>query len=451
VLFAGLVGWLFIDPVYNAATGPDVLLDRFGGSYVRLAQGIKMRTHANGRLEELHASSLRQLVAECPLPRLDGTTDIYSYRQGCLIASGNAWSPRPILQSYSAYTPALARLNAEHLKGDRAPAHIFFRVEPIDGRLPSLEDGHSWPILINDYELEKLDGDLAILGRRSEPAAGIPEPKGEFATHAMDQAIAVPKTGAVLAEIDVRRTLLGRLASIVFKSPELAIELTLASGAQRRYRFVAGMAGAPFLFSPLVDNTREFALVAAGNPAFLSDNAIVSFRITTSSLGARFWSDQVRVRFTPVALRRSSAVATSTLFDRPADAAPLAGKVSASIVCDGNIDRLNGRIPVPMEVRIGGILSIEGWTAVSARDGVLPEEVHVVLAPSDGAPIYVRARGTPRPDVGEYFKQPGLAQSGFVAQIDTTGLEGEYLLYLAQVHQGRLVTCQPFRRLLIAR
>jgi hypothetical protein len=397
VLFAGLVGWLFIDLAYTAATGPGVLLDRFGGSYVRLAQGIQMRAQANDRLDDLHASSLKRLAAECPLPRLDGTTDIYSYRQGCLIASGNAWAPRPILQSYSAYTPALARLNAEHVKGDQAPAHIFFRVEAIDGRLPSLEDGHSWLALINGYELEKLDGDLALLRRRDGKAEDPAPVAAELSVHALGQEVAVPKAGSLLAEIDVRKTLLGRLASIVFKSPELAIEVTLASGAQRRYRFVAGMAGAPVLFSPLVNTTRDFALLAVGHPTFMSDNAVVSFRITTSSLGARFWSDQVKVRFTPVALKQSSALPIGALFDRPAEEPPLGGKVSESLVCDGNLDRLNGLMPVPMEIRIGGILSIEGWTAASARDGVLAEQVYVVLAPVVGAPLYVRRAARPAP------------------------------------------------------
>jgi len=449
-LLTGLAAWLLIITEYNTASGPGALLDHVTGSYVRLAQGIQMRAQASSRLDELHASNLRRLGAECPLPKLDGTADIYSYRQGCLIASGNAWAPRPILQSYSAYTPALARLNAEHLKGDRAPKHVFFRVEPIDGRLPSLEDGHSWLALINGYELEKLDGDLAMLRRRDEKAEDVAPVAAELSVHALGQEIAVPKAGSLLAEIDVRKTFLGRLASIVFKSPELAIEVTLASGAQRRYRFVAGMAGAPVLLSPLVNTTRDFALLAVGHPTFVSDNAVVSFRITTSSLGARFWSDQVKVRFTPVALKQSSALAISALFDRPAEEPPLGGKVSESLVCNGNVDRLNGLMPVPMEVRIGGILFIEGWTAVSARDGVLAEQVYVVLAPAVGAPLYVRARSTPRPDVGAFFKQPNLAQSGFMAQVDTSALSGDYLLYAAQVRQGRLINCQPFRKLVIA-
>ena len=384
------------------------------------------------------------------MPKVDGTADIYSHRQGCLIASGNVWSPRPTLQSYAAYTPALARLNAEHLRGDRAPEYVFFRVEPIDGRLPSLEDGHSWLALINGYELEKLDGDLALLRRRNTRAEDAAPATGEFSLHTLGQEVVVPRAGALLAEIDVRKTFLGGLASTAFKSPQLAIEVTLASGARRRYRFVPGMAVAPILFSPLVNTTRDFALLSVGHPTFLSDNAVVSFRITTSSLGARLWSDQIRVRFTPVALKPGSKLPLRGLFDRPAEEPPAGGRVSASLGCDGGVDRLNGLMPVPMDLRIGGGLSIEGWAAASAKDGVPAEEVYVVLAPAVGAPLYVQARRTPRPDVGNFFKQPSLDQSGFVAQIDTSSLRGDYRLYVAQLRQGRLIQCQPFRKLVIA-
>src|SRR5260364_219639 len=64
-----------------------------------------------------------------------------------LLTAGNLWSPRPVIQSHGAYTPKLARLNELHLLSERAPNNIVFKVEPIDGRLASLEDGLSWPIL----------------------------------------------------------------------------------------------------------------------------------------------------------------------------------------------------------------------------------------------------------------------------------------------------------------
>lgn len=87
-----------------------------------------------------------------PLPVLDGTSDIYSYDQAFLLVSGNRWNPRPAFQSYQAVTPYLAKINYDHLLNDRsAPDNIFFSVQPMDRRMPSLDDGLSWKALIGLY------------------------------------------------------------------------------------------------------------------------------------------------------------------------------------------------------------------------------------------------------------------------------------------------------------
>jgi hypothetical protein len=87
-----------------------------------------------------------------PLPwQPAGTADMYGSALSRLLVSGLAWSPRPVLESYSAYTPALARLDADHLTGAAAPDNVFFRPDPIDYRLPALEDGLSWPALLSLY------------------------------------------------------------------------------------------------------------------------------------------------------------------------------------------------------------------------------------------------------------------------------------------------------------
>ena len=48
----------------------------------------------------------------------------------------------------------LAELNAACLRSSQAASNILFGVEPIDGRFPSLEDGHSWPELLTRYDIK---------------------------------------------------------------------------------------------------------------------------------------------------------------------------------------------------------------------------------------------------------------------------------------------------------
>ena len=84
--------------------------------------------------------------AEHPLPPIKGTVDIYPYEEDIVLEHGFELHPRPVFQSYMAYTPRLARANAEHLAGDDAPQWILLRVAPIDQRPPALDDSAPPPL-----------------------------------------------------------------------------------------------------------------------------------------------------------------------------------------------------------------------------------------------------------------------------------------------------------------
>lgn len=71
-----------------------------------------------------------------------------------------------------------------------------------------------------------------------------------------------------------------------------------------------------------------------------------------------------------------------------------------------------------MSLASGPIVALDGWAAVSAKAGTLPDEVYVVSRAKDGSTSFFRARSTARRDVADYFKQPGLQNSGFEAYID---------------------------------
>ena len=54
-------------------------------------------------------------------------------------------------------------MNEEHLRGETAPDNILFSVDPIECRLPSLDDGPSWPALFDNYTVAKTDTDYGLL------------------------------------------------------------------------------------------------------------------------------------------------------------------------------------------------------------------------------------------------------------------------------------------------
>jgi hypothetical protein len=229
------------------------ILDLFsnaGRTALDLAGGAK-------DLNRRHETALHTLRSRNSLPPLpDGTYDVYSYDQADLFALGLKWSPRPVFQSYSAYTPKLAALNAAHVSGASAPDHLLFALQPLDDRLPALEDGASWVPILERYELRAI-GSWLVLDRSTSPRATRRRFVGTL--HGNGWIELPPRTGLRMAAIrlDARLPSLDWFSTI---PPYDSIEVKLRrSNVLHAFRFIAGPAKEPFLFSPLVSNTGEFA------------------------------------------------------------------------------------------------------------------------------------------------------------------------------------------------
>ena len=445
-LVIGFTAWALISSQYGEISTAS-LVRRSYEPFISLLQGFDLRlTKGSDELERVFRAQGDALAKECPIDQLDDSVDIYSFRQSCLIFSGNKWAPRPVFQGYSAYTPRLAEMNAAHLLGDTAPGYVLFRIEPIDQRLPSLDDGPSWPLLFQLYRPLKLDSDLLYLKRKNEPG-DVSRPTYKTIVFSVGKSIRVPAhEGAMMARVRLSPTMLGRFVNFAFKTPSPQIVVTLQNGAVREFRFVPGIAAAEFLLSPLVTNTRDF-LLAMEKVDAMQSTSVRSFRIELGEQGSWFWSNAVEVSFSQMPIPSSG---THLAFDQRVAEPPANGMPATTTVCDGYIDQINGITPVPVTLDSGPVIALNGWTAVSARHGELPDEVYVVVRTEGAAPAFFHARSVPRPDVAVYFGQPQLRASGFQSYIDLDGIGPEVTdvtLHLAQVTAGRLTFCEPFRHI----
>jgi hypothetical protein len=244
------------------------------------------------QLDTLFAQRLAKTNMKWKIPLLDGTTDIYPFDQAALIASGNNWLPRPIPQSYSVYTPALARINEAHLRGSTAPDNVVFRIETIDQRFPSLEDGLSWPSLFSHYAISAVDKNFAYLKKRPAP---LPTTKtvAMQGTYRLGNQVALPQGDHIFfAEIDVSPSVLGQIAKILYKPTPLTITANLADGQSKTYRFIPSMARAGFVISPLIKTTTDFVHLATGPFHLLADNRVTSIRIVPEGAESLFWKKE---------------------------------------------------------------------------------------------------------------------------------------------------------------
>jgi len=288
ILCSTILIWAYIDQSrFN--TSIQHIYQGFSNIYIRPFKGFV----GNVTYETEYKNRLESIRNEISIPALPGTTDIYSYDQKYLLASNNKWNPRPIIHSYSAYTPTLAKLNEQHLRKSSAPENILFCLQPIDDHFPSLEDGLSWPALFDNYTVTKIDNDLAYLSKNKLIKSTSTFINILERVNKVGETVLIPDSDAPLfAEINIKLNFLGSLLSIVFKPPPLMLNVKLKNGTNSQYRVSSNMMQSGFFLSPMVMNTRDFIFLATGNNHYLNNNEVESVEIIKDKTGFLFWNEK---------------------------------------------------------------------------------------------------------------------------------------------------------------
>lgn len=446
--------WTYIGHGTMQTTSEDISAN-LHGTFAQSFQGVLSRLSQRNGLQKQYDEHIAAIRSAFPIPRMDGETDIYSFNQSWLLASGNAWAPRPVTQSYAAFTPELAELNLRHLEGANAPENILFRVEPIDGRLPSLEDGLSWPALINGYSFQKLDRDTAYLRKRASGIADGAEGKDAFyrARHVFGEEVTLPDSSdPLLARMEITPTFLGRVLSIFYKPPELHIAVQVRDGKTTDYRVISSMVKTDFLITPLVRNTEEFVLLGAGGNKYLAGNKVGRITISSNDRRGLFWNTSYSLELHNLNLLKNTDTENALLFEKMEDTLPKGLSSPSAQACEGSIEAVNGIAPRFGIPTIGNALSVKGWLAISGKDGIVQDAVFVTLTNESGKTFYFTTRSTPRADIQGHFNQPAMPDPGFAAMMDVSSLSGPYTLGLVRTYKGKSETCRQFKLpILIAR
>jgi hypothetical protein len=256
------------------------------------------------------------LRAAFPNLEIHGSADVYPLSQTLALPLGLTCRPRPIFQSYSAYTPKLAEMNAAHLRSDRAADHIFFDVWTTDRRFAAQDDSLSWPELLARYDILGMAGPYILMQKSVTPRQYDLTPIGETVAK-FDEAIEIPsmKDGPIWVRIDIRRSLWGNVVAMVYRPPRVLIRLFTRSGRVHGGRLLPAEARAGFLLSPVVENRQSFFALASTNWLHeLAGLEVTSARISTDRgrrvgqvnmppitdqliVASRYQSPPVRVRF----------------------------------------------------------------------------------------------------------------------------------------------------------
>jgi len=251
-------------PRQSALAMSAAAISKVGASWDRLLE-------LPAREREAEASLERQREAFA-MPRTraavgDATIDLVANEVGLLILNQLDWQPRPVFQSYSAYTPKLQELNARALSSARAPEFVLMGGRSIDVRLPTLDDAALLQVLLRDYEAVLEEKEYLLL--RRSPDAGAPAPERPVL---FDGQVALGdpidlrglQGDCLLLEVEMPLTPKGRLLSFLYQAPRAAIEIVLVDGARYRFRLVPEMTAGGAILYPVLGKHEDWVRWYAG-------------------------------------------------------------------------------------------------------------------------------------------------------------------------------------------
>jgi len=200
----------------------------------------------------------------------NSTVDIYPWDYSYIPANKLNWKPRPVIQSYAAYTRELDQLNSQHFSENNSPEFIVWQIrkithdihggtlESIDGRYLLNDEPDALLSMFSNYELVAAQGgDYPVRLYRKRPKAILYESKVAGHSNATwNKWINVPKdiSGILRASVTMERNLTGTLKSIFYKDELVQVYYLLSNGDVRAYRVVPKNAAYGLWINPLIIN-----------------------------------------------------------------------------------------------------------------------------------------------------------------------------------------------------
>jgi hypothetical protein len=178
--------------------------------------------------------------------------DALNLDQDAAILNGLNYKPHPVFQNYSAYTPALQRLNTEFFKS-KPPQYVLWRTGSIDGRFPTLDDGEVLLTILSRYSpVTNENGFILWKCKTLTEKPYCLTNKHEFSA-SLNQWVALPQEPTWL-QIESEQTLFGAVQSLLSRCSEMRLEVQLDNGGARSYRLLPGNARYGFVISPFLYN-----------------------------------------------------------------------------------------------------------------------------------------------------------------------------------------------------
>lgn len=219
------------------------------------------------------------------------TVDVLGEEQNVLFMNKLNYRPRPVIQSYSTFTPLLAQLNYDFYASDRAPEYVLAKIQTIDERLPTMDDSLALRLLVYRYEFlrtekgfhlwQKIPGPFDVTKYEPKLLKSETLPLSEFIPiHPFNR-------HPLWLKLDVQTSLLGSLRSFLYKPPQVQITIQDVNKNSRSFLMPLPMGRTGFIVNPFIDDPSSYMEFAASR----SQRLVSTVSVEIAPADRKFFSD----------------------------------------------------------------------------------------------------------------------------------------------------------------
>jgi hypothetical protein len=194
--------------------------------------------------------------------------DVLGHEQAIALYNGFTYRPRPVFQSYSAYTQHLARLNDDFYHSSQAPAYALLQLHAIDNRFPPLDDSLLLRSFIYRYDYVHTERGFQLWQRRSQPLQEDRDTPDFLRreTIKLNQPLELGELThkRLWATLSLQPSLLGRLRSTLYKPPIVQLKIEDTQGRRSTFRLPLSQAATGFILNPLIEHSADYVCFMMG-------------------------------------------------------------------------------------------------------------------------------------------------------------------------------------------
>ncbi|MDF5709101.1 MAG: hypothetical protein PUP90_15895 [Nostoc sp. S4] len=346
------------------------------------------------------------------------TIDIIPWEISIVESNKLNWKPRPIFQSYSAFTKFLDSANLSSISS-KSPEYIIYNFRAIDNRHPFFDEPATFFYIVCNYKLSSQLNEfinipalsnLIILQKRDRNICS-PSIKTEQLSLNWNQSTKLTDTShLVRASIKFEYSFLGKVYKTIFRAPPVNISIDLKDGSHSSFRIIPENSENGIIIShlPLTDNQAFSFFNGKWNQQLQSFNFSTANNILYKP-NIQVTLDSYQITDSYISIKNKyidiSTLKKITFLPEPAE--EYIGVLDSQ---DSNFLK-------------GNEIYLHGWVIYKSN----PQQPLSILITNGAAniPVAITQTGSDRYDVGEFYKNQNYNQSGWSISLALDKLPGK--------------------------